>query len=114
MAQRITRNNRSELHLVSDVSGYINLNGGTFPANTDGDGTLTDLSIREIFWSVSSGNTWTVSRGGNTIAVLTGSGNHDYQGSGFSVASGGDEQANVVFTKTGGTGTIMLKLGKQS
>ena len=46
MAQRITRNNRSEIHLVSDVSGYLNVNGGTFPANTNGDGTITDLSIR--------------------------------------------------------------------
>jgi hypothetical protein len=113
MAQRITRNNASELHLVSDATGYLNLNGGTNPANTAGE-ILTDLTIREIFWSVSAGESWTVQRGGNTIAVLSGSGNHDYQGSGFAVASGGDDQANVVFTKSGGTGTVMLKLGKQS
>ena len=113
MAQRITRNNASEIHLVSDVSGYVNFNGGTYPANNAGE-TLTDLSLREIFWSVSAGETWTVARGGNTIGVFSGSGNHDYQGSGFAVASGGDEQANVAFTKSGGTGTIMLKLGKQS
>lgn len=114
MAQRITRNNSSELHLVSDATGYLNLNGGSFPANTDGDGTLTDLTIREIFWSVSAGESWTVARGGNTIGVFTGSGNHDYQGSGFAVSAVGDDQANVVFTKSGGTGTVMIKLGKQS
>lgn len=113
MAQRITRNNASELHLVSDATGYLNLNGGTYPANNAGE-TLTDLSIREVFWSVSAGESWTVSRGGNTIGVFTGTGNHDYQGSGFAVATGGDDQANVVFTKSGGTGTIMIKLGKQS
>ena len=113
MAQRITRNNASELHLVSDATGYLNLNGGTYPANSAGE-TLTDLTVREIFWSVSAGETWTVARGGNTIAVFSGSGNHDYQGSGFAVSAGGDDQANVVFTKSGGTGTIMIKLGKQS
>lgn len=112
MAQRITRNNASEIHLVSDATGYLNLNGGTYPANSAGE-TLESLSIREIFWS--SNATWTVSRGGNTIGLFTGSGNHDYQGSGFAVSSGGDEQANVVFTLTGGAaGTIMIKLGKQS
>ena len=113
MAQRITRNNASEIHLVSDATGYLNLNGGTYPANNAGE-TLESLSVREIFWTVSSTNTWTVSRDGNTIGVFTGSGNHDYQGSGFAVSSGGDEQANVVFTLSGGTGTVMLKLGKQS
>jgi hypothetical protein len=42
-------------------------------------------------------------------------GNHDYQGSGFAVSSGGDDQANVVFTLTGGAaGVIGIKLGKQS
>ena len=111
MAQRITRNNASEIHLVSDATGYLNLNGGTYPANAAGE-TLESLSIREIFWS--SNATWTVSRGGNTIGVFTGSGNHDYQGSGFALSTGGDEQANVVFTLTGGAaGTIMIKLGKQ-
>lgn len=111
MAQRITRNNASEIHLVSDATGYLNLNGGTYPANAAGE-TLESLSIREIFWS--SNATWTVSRGGNTVGVFTGSGNHDYQGSGFALSAGGDEQANVVFTLTGGAaGTIMIKLGKQ-
>lgn len=113
MAQRITKNNRSELHIISDATGYLNLNGGSFPANTDGDGTLTDLTIREIFWS--SNATWTVARGGNTIGVFTGAGNHDYQQSGIALSSGGDDQANVVFTLTGGAaGSIILKLGKQS
>lgn len=112
MAQRITRNNASELHIVSDATGYLNLNGGSFPANSAGE-TLTDLTIREIFWS--SNATWTVTRGGNTIGVFTGSGNHDYQGSGFAISSGGDDQANVVFTLTGGAaGVISIKLGKQS
>ena len=111
MAQRITRNNASEIHLISDANGYLNLNGGTYPANSVGE-TLESLSIREIFWS--SNATWTVSRGGNTIGVFTGSGNHDYQASGFALSTGGDEQANVVFTLTGGAaGTIMIKLGKQ-
>tara|TARA_R110000772_G_scaffold7228_8_gene24774 strand:+ start:2387 stop:2725 length:339 start_codon:yes stop_codon:yes gene_type:complete len=112
MAQRITRNNRSELHIVSDATGYLNLNGGSFPANSAGE-TLTDLTIREIFWS--SNATWTVQRGGNTIGVFSGSGNHDYQGSGFAVSAGGDDQANVAFTLTGGAaGVIGIKLGKQS
>ena len=112
MAQRITRNNASELHIVSDATGYLNLNGGTFPANSAGE-TLTDLTIREIFWS--SNASWTVSRGGNTIGVFTGAGNHDYQQSAMAVSSGGDDQANVVFTLTGGAaGVIMIKLGKQS
>ena len=48
--------------------------------------TIQSASIAEIMWSVDASNRWTVKRGGgsaaNNVAVLAGSGHHDYQESG--------------------------------
>jgi hypothetical protein len=113
MAQRITKNSDKEVHVVSDATGFINVNGGAAinAANADGDGTLTGLSLKKVVHSASTGR-WTVSRGGNTISVLSGSGEVEYDSMGLSWVSGGDEQANVVFTLNSGQGTIALRLGK--
>jgi len=112
-SQRTTKNTASEIQIVSDATGYLNLNGGTYPANTDGYGAVSAMNIREIFWSASSTNAWTVQRGANVVAVLTGANHHNYASSGFLLEQGGDAQANVVFSLSGGTGVIGIKLSKQ-
>jgi len=113
MAQRITKNSDREVHVVSDATGFLNVNGGAAvnAANANGDGTLTGLSLKKVVHSAANG-TWTVSRGGNTISVLVGSGDVEYDTMGLSWVSGGDEQANVVFTLSAGAGTIAIRLGK--
>ena len=60
--------------------------------------------------------TWTVARGSNTVAVLSGSGYHDYQASGMRLeAYDLERQANVQFTLSGaGGGVVVAKLHKVS
>lgn len=116
MAQRTSHNQigfNGYVTVVSDASGYLNLNDGTFPANGAGE-VVASMTISKIVWGSTSTNSWTVKRGGNTVAVLTGSGSVDYQELGIGLEAGGDNQANVVFTLSGGTGAIAVKVHKSS
>ena len=98
------------------ATGSLNLNtiGVATGANTIGE-ELSEMSISELMWSVNGTNRWTVTRGANTVATLSGSGTHDYQSSAMRLEPYlGDRQANVVFTLSGGTGFVVAKLHKVS
>jgi len=77
--------------------------------------TVNSMSISEIMWSVDASQRWTVTRGSDTVAVLTGSGHHDYQASGMRIeASGAQRTANCNVALSGGNGYIVVKLHKVS
>ena len=81
MAQQITnKTGKPNGYVVvrSDATGYLNLNGGTYPANSAGE-TVQSMVISEVKWSVAGTNRWTVKRGANTVAEYAYSGHHDYQ-----------------------------------
>ena len=90
---------------TTSTDGFdMNFAGGGVPA-----------AISEVLWSVKGAQTWTVTRGGNTVLVLSGSGHHDYQGNGIRLeASHGDLIANVHCVLSSGDGTIILKMHKSS
>lgn len=75
--------------------------------------TVNSMTISEIMWSCGS-NTWTVTRGSDTVAVLTGSGHHDYQASGMRIETDAQITANCNVTLSGGSGYIVVKLHKAS
>ena len=105
----------------SDQTGSIALNrldaGAHLGANNIGE-TVSTMYISQVVWgsanSTAAGSNWTVSRGANTVLVLSGSGSIDLQSEGIRVETGGDNISNCVFTLTGGTGTIAIKLAKSS
>ena len=80
--------------------------------------TVQSASISEIMWSVDSSNSWTIKRGGgdagNNVAVLHGSGYHDYQASGIRLEQDDQLTSNTTITLSGGTGYIAVKLHKVS
>ena len=81
--------------------------------------TVQSMSISEIMWSVDASQRWTVTRGnglgGNTVAILTGSGHHDYQASGMRLEETNAQlAANCNVTLSGGNGYIVVKLHKVS
>lgn len=77
--------------------------------------TVQSMGISEIMWSVAGTDTWTVTRGSDTVAVLAGSGHHDYQASGMRLeASAGQLTANCNVALSGGSGYIVVKLHKVS
>jgi hypothetical protein len=80
--------------------------------------TIQSASISEIMWSVDGTNNWTVRRGtgdANNVAILAGSGHHDYQASGMRLEQT-DAQltGNVQVVLSGGNGYISVKLHKVS
>jgi hypothetical protein len=80
--------------------------------------TVQSASIAEIMWSVDSTNRWTVKRGGggtaNNVAVLAGSGHHDYQAPGMRLETSAQLTSNTTVTLSGGNGYIVVKFHKVS
>jgi hypothetical protein len=84
-------------------------------ANSSANETVSSMGIVHAMWSVSGTNTWSIARGSNTVLVLAGSGSHDYQGEGIRLETDDAQlSSNVTATLSGGTGTLILKLHKQS
>ena len=117
MAQQITnKTGKPNGYVVvrSDATGYLNLNGGTYPANSAGE-TVQSMVISEVKWSVAGTNRWTVKRGANTVAEYAYSGHHDYQECAMPLEVNSFEKtANLVFTLSGGQGVIVIKMHKKS
>jgi len=100
--------------VTSDVTGYLNLNGGTFPANAAGE-TVEEMHISKVTYGTGANTHWVVKRGGNTVAVLNGTGVIDFQEERIRVEGGGDAISNLVFTKTGASDAhLAIKLHKKS
>lgn len=80
--------------------------------------SVQSASIAEIMWSADSTNRWTVKRGGggsaNNVAVLAGSGHHDYQAAGMRLETNSQLTSNTTVTLSGGNGYIVVKLHKVS
>ena len=118
MAITVKQNKPGGIVVVRDTAtGYISLNSASIGANSVNE-EVQEMYITGIKWNVSGTNTWTIARGANTVAVLSGSGSHNYDDDQMRLelplSSGGEATANVVYTKSGGTGTILIKLHKVS
>jgi hypothetical protein len=117
MAQQITQTQtkfNGYVTVRSDATGFINLNGGAQNANSAGE-TVVSATIAGIHWSVSGTNRWTIARGANTVAQLAGNGSWNLQSMNTPLESTlGDKEANTVFTLSGGNGTVLIRLHKQS
>jgi hypothetical protein len=88
----------------------------TIGANTAGE-VVDSMNIVSVAWSASNNAWFRVTRGGNTVLVLggTGQGEWELQDGRIIDNMGGEPQANVVVTKTGaGPTTLIIKLHKQS
>jgi|ETNmetMinimDraft_16_1059900.scaffolds.fasta_scaffold68874_2 hypothetical protein len=100
------------------ASATANLTANTAQANVVGE-TVDSMVISQLAWSVDSSNKWTLVRGsnttnGNTIAVLHGSGDVDFQTLGLKLETA-EEAADMYFrANTGGTGFISVRLKKTS
>ena len=119
MADGIIRKDFKGGYLVARfvASGALRLNAAAAinGANSAGE-TVQSMNISSMTWSTSNGAYFTVARGANTVAVLSGTGPvQDYQAGGFYIDSeGGNPQANVVITKVGlGPTWVTMKLHKR-
>ena len=112
-----TKSNKPGGYVVfrTTSSDGFKLNHATLPSANNAGEVVTEMRISEVLWSVKGAQTWTVTRGSNTVLVVSGSGHHDYQGNGIRLeASQGDLIANVHCVLSGGEGTIVLKMHKSS
>lgn len=115
MAITVKQNKPGGVVVVRDTAtGYISLNSSSVGANAVNE-DVQEMYVTGVKWSISGTETWTVSRGANTIAILAGSGSHNYDDDQMRLEDGiAQATSNVVYTKSGGTGTILLKLHKVS
>ena len=112
-----TKSNKPGGYVVLRATGSdgFKLNHATLPSANNAGETVSEMRISEIMWSLAASQTWTVTRGANTMLVLSGNGHHDYQGNGIKLeVSKGDVTANVHCALSGGTGSIILKMHKSS
>lgn len=72
-----TNQNKPGGYVVLRATGADTLNLATAAAAGE---TVNSMSISQIVWSADHNQRWTVTRGGDTVAVLSGSGGQDYQG----------------------------------
>ena len=87
-----------------------------YPGNLqNGDETVTGFRISSVFWSCDSASTTTpghatISRGSNTLLLLSGTGEHDFQSKGMQIES--DPTANISCSFSFTTGHVIVKVKK--
>ena len=98
------------------ATDFLSLNSATAGKGANGvNETVQSMTVVGAKWNVSGTNTWTIKRGADTIAILAGSGSHNYDQDQMKLeSSSAQEQANVVMTLSGGTGSLLLKVHKVS
>jgi len=104
-----TNQNKPGGYVVLRATGADTLNLVT--AATAGE-TVNSMSISQIVWAVDGTNRWTVTRGSDTVAILTGSGGQDYQG--IRLETDAQLTANCNVALSGGNGYIIVQLHKVS
>jgi len=104
-----TNQNKPGGYVVLRATGTDTLNLATAAAAGE---TVNSMSISQIAWSVDGTNRWTVSRGGDTVAVFAGSGGQDYQG--IRLETDAQLTANCNVALSGGNGYIVVQLHKVS
>jgi len=106
----ITKGNKGG-YLVAKytANGFFNVE----TSNVVGE-TVNTMSFTNILWSSNNSGVWNISRGANVVATLSGSGQWDLAEIGMALETGGENAANVVVTLEGSTGTLIMKLHKQS
>jgi hypothetical protein len=101
---------------TTDEGFALNANSVISGANTPGE-VVQSMAISEAMWSVSGSSEpgfITVNRGSNTVLELTGSGSHDYQGSGIRIEQNSFELTANVDVTFSGVGVLVLKVHKVS
>ncbi len=105
-------NGKAQIHIVTANSGDIIVAGNSTVSNLTVNSTsgevLTGAYIRRVIWSTDT--RWVVNRGGNTMIVLTGTG--DIRLDGMTMVL--DPAANISVNTAGATtnGFIMLEVDK--
>lgn len=99
------------IHGTANAS-YIVVGNSSVSNIASGQEIVTGASIAQVWWGVSNGGYCTVSRGANTILVLTESGSMNFVDDHIPISI--DTTANVSFAINGGVGFVMVEMQKQS
>ena len=73
--------------------------------------TISLAPIRRVWFGVSGTNTWTITRGGQTILVLSQTGFLDFAGHGAPIKYYAN--SDITATLSGGTGFLMIEVSKE-
>jgi hypothetical protein len=75
--------------------------------------TVVGMTIADIVWSLAGAGTWTLTRDGNTLIVLNGSGQLNFADNQLRLETTAEELESLVYTLSG-TGSIIIKFHKRS
>lgn len=105
------------LHFIANATTVVVGNNSVSNiAYVNTSGAIQDVasaSIRKILCSSNSASgTWTVKRGANVVWIASGNFLYDFQAHGGNIDI--DKTANVVVELTGGSGSILIELSKES
>lgn len=110
MSVIINRKNKTAVvHVTANTTLTIAGTANTSAIALTGE-TITGATIKQVFFGSDTG-TWTIKRGANTVAVLSGTQHMDYAGLGLALIQ--DSTATLVITLSGGTGYCMIELAKE-
>ena len=94
-----------------NATGSITIAGNTSVSKiATGSENITGAAITQLFWGCDAGSIQ-IARGGNTVGVYTGSGHHDYAGSGLSMTLYQSSNVDVSFVGTS-NGYVLMELQK--
>lgn len=109
--------NTTVLHFIANattvVAGNATVSNISYTNVDNVAQNVASASIKKILCSSNSATgTWTIKRGANVVWVASGNFLYDFQAHGANI--GIDKAANVVVELTGGSGSIIIELSKES
>lgn len=103
----ILKNTLQEVQILLQANASFNLSDLAFPSQN-----VASVSITKVFSSVNSASgAWSISRGANVVWQC-GNFAYDFKGNGVSITQ--DKTANVSIGVSGGSGSILVVLSKES
>jgi len=98
-----------QVTLRFETTGFANLG----QVNAIGE-TVTSMRITDVLWSA-NGGAWLIKRGANTVLKLNGNGIWPLRDNNIVVDNvGGESAANIQCILTAGSGSLVIKLAKDS
>ena len=99
------KNVKATLHFTPANTTVIVAGNSTVSNVATSDEILTGCNINQFYWGTDAGSIQ-VLRGANTVAVLTGTGHHDYINAGISLSK--DQSANLVVNFSGTANAYLI------
>lgn len=102
------------LHFTATEAGVVIVGNNSVSNVATETETVNSATINQVFFGSTPGETWTISRGSNVVAVLDSTGWKDYAGNGLALKLDATADLSVTLSGAGSTGYLIIEMQKQS